>query len=103
MISTLRNFLVIALFTLFLFNQVNAQPRTGRFIDVSIGFGSSDSFENTDVNGTGFYAQGEYVFGLTKWIGIRPYAGIILTATHNNVINQSQQDYRVTTNAFLLG
>ncbi|MDR6844958.1 outer membrane beta-barrel protein [Flavobacterium granuli] len=103
MISTTRNFLVLAIFTIFISNSAKAQPRQGRFVDVSIGFATSSSYENADITGTGFYAQGEYVFGLTKWVGIRPYAGIILTATHNNVINQSQQDYRVTTNAFLLG
>jgi hypothetical protein len=101
MISTLRNFFVIALFTIFFYNPAKAQPRVGRFIDVSIGLGASVPFDNSDVDGSGFYAQGEYVFGLTKWIGIRPYAGVILTSPDN--YRQYEQDYQVTSKAFLFG
>lgn len=102
MISTLRNFFVIVLFTTCLSNSVKAQPRKGRFIDVSVGLGLSAPYDDIDISGSGFYAQGEYVFGLTKWVGIRPYAGIVITSPDTNNL-QYQQDYKVTSKAFLFG
>lgn len=104
MISTIRNFFVIALFTICLSNPANAQPRKGRFIDVSIGLGLSAPYDDVDISGSGFYAQGEYVFGLTKWVGIRPYAGIVITSPDGitNPLYQ-QEDYKVTSKAFLFG
>ena len=101
MILSLRNFFVIALFTIFLSNPSKAQPRKGRFIDVSAGLGVSYPTDDADVIGRGFYAQGEYVFGLSNWIGIRPYAGIILTSPDK--YRQYEKDYGVTSKAFLFG
>lgn len=104
MISTLRNFFVIVFFAIFLSNETKAQPRKGRFIDVSVGYGLSMPYDEVDIAGSGFYAQGEYVFGLTKWIGIRPYAGIIITSPDGITDPLYQQeDYRVTSKAFLFG
>lgn len=104
MISTLRNFFVIALFTIFISSPAKAQPRKGRFIDASVGYGLSMPYDEVDIAGSGFYAQGEYVFGLTKWVGIRPYAGIIITSPGAITDPLYQQDdYRVTSKAFLFG
>lgn len=104
MISTLRHFFVIVLFTIFFSNLVEAQPRTGRFIDVSIGLGISAPYDDVNIGGSGFYAQGEYVFGLSKWIGIRPYAGIIITSPDGITEPQyAEEDYKVTSKAFLFG
>jgi hypothetical protein len=104
MISTLRNFFVVALFTIFLFNTAKAQPRKGRFLDVSAGLGMSAPDDVAEIEGSGFYAQGEYVFGFTKWIGIRPYAGIIITSPGAIKDPHYQgEDYRVTSKAFLFG
>ena len=104
MISTLRNFFVITLFTIFLSSPVKAQPRKGRFIDVSVGMGISAPYDDVNIGGSGFYAQGEYVFGLTKWFGIRPYAGIIITSP-DEITDPlyEQQGYKVTSKAFLFG
>ena len=104
MISTLRYFLIVALFSMFFSNQAKAQPSTGRFIDVSVGFGLSAPYDDVNIGGSGFYAQGEYVFGLSKWIGIRPYAGIILTSPEGITEPEyAQKGYKVTSKAFLLG
>jgi len=101
MILTFRNFLIIVLFSILLSNPAKAQPRTGRFIDVSVGLAVTVPDDNIDVVGRGFSAQGEYVFGLSRWIGIRPYAGIILTSADK--YREYEKDYKVTSKAFLVG
>lgn len=105
MIQTLHNLSLILIFTLFFSNQANAQTE-GRFIKASIGFGSSTSDyeeENPEViDGFGFYTQGEYIIGLTRWFSVRPYAGAIFTSTDDDKI-KNPQGYKVETNAFLLG
>lgn len=105
MIQTLHNLSLILIFTLFFSNKANAQTE-GRFIKASIGFGSSTSDyeeENPEViDGFGFYTQGEYIIGLTRWFSVRPYAGAIFTSTDDDKI-KNPQGYKVETNAFLLG
>lgn len=105
MTQTVRNLSLILIFTLFFSNQANAQTE-GRFIKASIGFGSSTSDyeeENPEViDGFGFYTQGEYIIGLTRWFSVRPYAGAIFTSTDDDKI-KNPQGYKVETNAFLLG
>jgi len=98
---TLRNIFLILILTLFL-NLANAQPRKGEFINASIGLGLSAPDDNSDIDGNGFYAQGEYVFGITKWFGLRPYAGFIITSSPKNEI-ENQPQYKVTSKAFLFG
>ena len=105
MTQTVRNFFLILIFALFFSNLAKAQTK-GNFIKASIGFGSSTSHyeeENTEIiDGFGFYTQGEYIIGLTKWFSVRPYAGAIFTSTDEDKI-KNPQGYRVETNAFLLG
>ncbi|OCB68499.1 hypothetical protein B0A79_05790 [Flavobacterium piscis] len=105
MIQTVRNLSLILIFTLFFSNQADAQTE-GRFIKASIGFGSSTSDyeeENPEViDGFGFYTQGEYIIGLTRWFSVRPYAGAIFTSTDDDKV-KNPQGYKVETNAFLLG
>jgi len=105
MTQTVHNLSLILIFTLFFSNQANAQTE-GRFIKASIGFGSSTSDyeeENPEViDGFGFYTQGEYIIGLTRWFSVRPYAGAIFTSTDDDKI-KNPQGYKVETNAFLLG
>ena len=98
---TIYTVFIVVIFTVLFSNRVNSQPNKGRFLDANIGYGISTSFDDVDIDGSGFYAQAEYVVALTKWFGIRPYAGLIITSKNNNV--QSNLDYRVTTKAFLLG
>lgn len=101
--STFRTIFTITIFTIFLSNLAKAQPRTGEFIDVSAGLGLSAPYDDVDITGSGFYAQGEYVFGITKWFGVRPYAGLVLTSADKNDDEQNQPEYQVTSKAFLLG
>ncbi|MCV9932656.1 hypothetical protein OIU80_10210 [Flavobacterium sp. LS1R47] len=105
MTQIVRNLSSILIFTLFFSNQTKAQT-TGNFIKVSIGFGSSTSNyeeENPEIiDGTGFFTQGEYIIGVTKWFSVRPYAGVIFTSTSKDAI-KNPQGYKVETNAFLLG
>lgn len=105
MTQTVRNLSLILIFALYFSNPVIAQTK-GRFIKASIGFGSSTSDyeeENPEIiDGFGFYAQGEYIIGLTRWFSVRPYAGAIFTSTDEDKI-KNPEGYKVETNAFLLG
>lgn len=110
MVLTLRNFIFIIIFTLFFSHQTKAQTE-GNAIKASIGYGSSGSYyienygnqDEIDVIGGGFYFQGEYIIGVKSWLSIRPYAGAIFTSVDKNQDLQNQPQYKVTTNAFLLG
>lgn len=103
MTLTLRYFITIV-FTV-LFSSHSKAQTTGKFIKASIGFGSSTSHykeENPEViDGFGFYTQGEYVVGITKWFSVRPYAGAIFTSTDEDKI-KNPEGYKVETNAFFL-
>jgi hypothetical protein len=103
------------LFTFVLFislfsNHLRAQA-TGNFIKASIGYGSSSSYyiedygsqDEVDVMGGGLYLQGEYIIGLKSWFSIRPYAGAIFESVDKDQNLQNQPQYKVTTNAFLMG
>lgn len=69
---------IIVILTTLQFSQ--AQPNEGEFIDVNIGFGNTfSSYEDVPTIANGFFLQGEYVIGISKWFGIRPYLGYIST------------------------
>lgn len=93
-----KNLLIFAL--LFVSVQLFAQQK--RSIDVLIGLGITAPSENIEVFGQGFYLQGEYVYEISKWVDLRPYAGLILTKTVEPDLQQ-YKDFKVSTNAFLLG
>ncbi|MGS2739854.1 hypothetical protein [Sinomicrobium sp. M5D2P17] len=93
----------ITIFTFLLCCTVQAQTAKGRYIQASIGYGISVPYDDVDTDGSGFYAQGEYLFNLTGWLGLRPYGGVIFTKTSNNDSPQREPDYKVTSNAFLIG
>ncbi|WP_412986351.1 hypothetical protein [Pontimicrobium sp. IMCC45349] len=92
----------LLLITLFSTNMLYAQPQKGRFIDASIGFGISIPSDDIDIEGSGFYAQAEYVFAIKKWFGVRPYAGVIFTSPTESE-NPSLSEYRVSSDALMLG
>ena len=71
-------------------------------LDVLIGLGLSAPDEDLDISGQGFYVQGEYVYEISKWIEIRPYASVILTKA-KTADNASLKDFKVSTNAFMFG
>lgn len=107
---TLPNFFTFFLFIFLFSNSVKAQSE-GESIKASIGFASSSSYyienygsqKDVDVMGGGLYLQGEYIIGIKLWFSIRPYAGAIFTSVDDIQNIQNQPQYKVTTNAFLLG
>lgn len=73
------------LFLLGLSSQIiSAQPRKGKQIKASIGYGLSFPYEDEAIYGARFYAQAEYVVGLKTWFGIRPYASVMFTSPDKN-------------------
>ncbi|MHC0442082.1 hypothetical protein [Flavobacterium sp. 3-210] len=109
MTLTLRYFVAIILASLF--SSYSQAQTTGKFIKASIGYGSSASYyiedygsqDEVDVMGGGLYLQGEYIIGLKSWFSIRPYAGAIFESVDKDQNVQNQPQYKVTTNAFLMG
>ena len=99
-ISTFRISVALLFFTLLLTNLTNAQPQKGKSIKASIGLGLSAPYDDVDLTGSGFYAQGEYVIGITRWFGVRPYAGVVFTSADEN---ENLPGYKVTSDAFLFG
>lgn len=106
----MRFLFIFVLFISHFSNHLRAQA-TGNFIKASIGYGSSSSYyiedygsqDEVDVMGGGLYLQGEYIIGIKSWFSIRPYAGAIFESADKNQNLQNQPQYKVTTNAFLMG
>lgn len=80
---------------------LQAQLIQERAVDLSIGYGISAPYDEVDINGHGFYFQGQYVLTLASWIDLRPYAGVIFTQADKN--DRYPPEYKTTANAFLLG
>ena len=84
--------------------QVKAQLIKEKAVDISIGYGlSAPYYENGDILDTGFYLQGEYVLVISKWLDVRPYAGLILTKSNGKDLNDNPTIYESNSNAFLIG
>ena len=99
--SKLYFYYIAILFFCTLFNPIYAQPQKGEFINASLGIGVCAPNDETEVNGSGFYAQVEYVWSPLSWFGVRPYAGVIIASgkSDEKVIPESS----VKSNAALLG
>ena len=93
---------IVFVFILFSFSS-QAQLQPGNYLTAAVGIGYSFPNSDIDVSGSGFYAQGEYVHNITKWFGIRPYAGLVITSPDDNKNKQFPEDFQVTTKAFFLG
>ncbi len=91
---------ITLLLAIFAVSQTSAQFIKEKSLDVSIGYGISVPYDDVDVEGSGFYLQGEYVLTLAKWLDLRPYAGLILAKTKND---NNLPNYRSDANAFLIG
>ena len=92
----------LIIFALLASIQVQAQNKE-KAIDVSIGYGLSAPYDEVSYSGTGFYAQGEYVYSLNNWVDLRPYAGLILTKMGERDPDINPADHTSTANAFLFG
>lgn len=103
MSTIFRPLAFLLFFTLCFSNFVLAQPNKGQFIKASVGYGLTIPLEDYNIGGTGFYTQGEYVIGIRKWFGVRPYAGVIFTSPNETVTAASLAQYRVTAKAFMFG
>jgi len=101
MITTFRSALLMGIFCICFAHFAKAQPHKGESIEVAIGYGLSAPNDDLEIYGHGFYAQGEYVYALSSWFGLRPYAGFIITSADEN--EDYSADYKVTSKAFLLG
>ncbi|MFD2941463.1 hypothetical protein [Flavobacterium notoginsengisoli] len=105
-----QRYFITIVFTILFVSHSKAQTE-GKFIKGSIGYGASSSYyiedygsqEEVDVMGGGLYLQGEYIIGVKSWFSIRPYAGAIFESVEKNQNIQNQPQYKVTTNAFLIG
>ncbi len=103
MAPSFSGILAVTFFILFFSNKLAAQPKKGEFISVSIGYAMSAPYENIDLSGSGFYAQGEYVFGLTKWFGVRPYLGFISTSPSKSNTQEELYEFEVTSKSVFFG
>ena len=83
------------------FNHVYAQPNVGKFIDVSAGIGLCAPIDESELDGSGFYAQAEYVWSPLSWFGVRPYAGVIIASGKGE--EPGTTDLKIKSNAALLG
>ena len=81
--------------------HMQGQTIKERAIDASIGYGISSTIDFEDLYGSGLYLQSEYVLVYSKWLELRPYAGLILTSTNNDP--GASEEFEVTTNALLFG
>jgi len=95
----------IILFALFLLStsQLHAQFIKERSIEASIGIGYNFPNDDIDLDGSGFFLQGEYVLKIASWIDVRPYAGLILVESESNPIETNNIVYKAISNAFLIG
>ncbi|WP_340066594.1 outer membrane beta-barrel protein [Ascidiimonas aurantiaca] len=95
---------IVITFLLVLATQkADAQTGKERAIEVSVGYGLTAAYDDVEADGSGLYVQGEYVFGLSRWFQLRPYAGYIITGADEDDTSSNDPDLRATTNAFLVG
>lgn len=99
--NTYKISVILLFFFILSSNNTNAQTERGEFINTSIGIGMITPDDETDIIGSGFYAQGEYVYNVLSWFGFRPYAGVVFASGESDVVGMEQ--YEVKQNAFLLG
>tara|TARA_B100000953_G_scaffold248209_1_gene210527 strand:- start:1513 stop:2073 length:561 start_codon:yes stop_codon:yes gene_type:complete len=88
----------ILIFIFFGIHKTIGQTKESQNLNLSIGYGITVPYDETDINGSGFFAHGEYIFNLKKWIDLRPYAGLILTYEDSN-----NEIYKTTSKALLIG
>ena len=99
--NKLSSLLIALLFLTFCCNAASAQTQKGEFINTSIGIGMVAADDQADITGSGFYAQGEYVYNILSWFGLRPYAGAVFASGASD--EPGMDHYKVKSNAFLLG
>ncbi len=76
--------------------------QTEKFIQASVGFGTSFYEDDVDIHANGFFLQGEYVFKFSELLEVRPYTGFIVTKSRKPK-KEINKNFRVSTNAFFMG
>lgn len=66
-----------------------------------MGYGLTSPYDDVDVFGTGFYAQGEYVLEAFSWLDFRTYAGFIFTGESDD--QTLPDEFKAISSAFLFG
>ena len=92
---------ITSLLLFILSHSVYAQPRSGEFIEANVGLGLCAPYDETDLPGSGFFAQAEYVWSPSTWFGVRPYAGLIIASGDSDKVGM--ESYKIKSNAALLG
>lgn len=92
----------IAIIACFTFTST-AQPNKGQFIDASIGFGLSYPDEDINIGASGFFIEGEYVYAIKKWFGVRPYLAFVSTKFNEELSDEALKDFDISTSAVMLG
>ncbi|MDO1502518.1 hypothetical protein Q2T40_20475 [Winogradskyella maritima] len=98
----MKNIIKLLFITLSI-NISSAQFVKEKAIKASIGYGQSAPYEDIDVTGSGFYAQGELVLTVTSWIDFRPYAGVLFTKPDEQENPEIDPSFKSTANAFMTG
>ncbi|WP_298518898.1 outer membrane beta-barrel protein [uncultured Kordia sp.] len=98
-----KNVYILTLLGLFTFYSTYAQSDTKRSIKASVGYGISTPYDDVEVNGSGFFAQGEYIMEFYNWLDIRPYAGFILASSDEEDNAANEAGFKSDANAFLIG
>ncbi len=92
------------LFSGVVLHPVFAQPNKGKSINASVGLGIVTSYdEGPQMTGSGFYAQGEYVWCPRSWFGVIPYAGMVVASAASDDKDPNQEVYSLKANAAILG
>ena len=61
-----------------------ARERVPQWLVLGAGLGYGAASDDDQASASGLYAEAEYVFALESWIGLRPYAGLVLTSPDEN-------------------
>lgn len=103
MALTRRGIILVSILCIFFNKSAFAQPQKGKFINGGVGFAVSGPYDDLEIGSSGFYLQGEYVWALKSWFGLRPYAGFITTSPDDDLTSKSFTGYQASSKAVLLG
>ncbi|MDR5589097.1 hypothetical protein [Christiangramia sp. SM2212] len=93
-----KSYSCVLIFIILGIHETIGQTKESQNLNLSVGYGISAPYDETDIDGSGFFAQGEYIFDLKNWIDLRPYMGLFLTYE-----NSDNELYKTTSKALLIG
>lgn len=96
--------ILIVLIAVLASNLAEAQFIKYRAIHAQIGYGmSSPYYSDEEIGNGGFFMQGEYVLNVASWFEFRPYAGLILTSSNGEDMNNNPTNEKAESKALLIG